>query len=152
MDGANPAVRLCVDGMAAEARGQPAEALRLFAEAWSASADDFEACIAAHYVARHQPTVELALHWNAEALQRADAAAAERVREFYPSLHLNLGHSFERLGDLRAARGHYHCAAARLADLPEDGYFNFVRAAVAKGLERTRARPAARDAAPVLDP
>jgi hypothetical protein len=61
-DPANRVVALCAEGMARE--GEPGVALRLFEEAWAARTDDFEAAIAAHYVARHQPTAEEALRWN----------------------------------------------------------------------------------------
>jgi hypothetical protein len=56
MDPNNPVVRLCAAGMAAEGEGRPADAKALFEQAWAESRDDFEACIAAHYVARHQAT------------------------------------------------------------------------------------------------
>jgi tetratricopeptide (TPR) repeat protein len=115
MDPNNPVVKLCAAGMAAEGKGRQAEAKALFEQAWAAHTDDFEACIAAHYVARHQATAEAELDWNREALRRADAAADERVREFYPSLYLNLAHSLEKLGQIATAHEHYSLAAARLA-------------------------------------
>lgn len=136
MDPTNPVVMLCVDGMAAESDARIDDAKALFAEALRASRDDFEACIAAHYVARHQATVEAELHWNEEALRRADAVADERVREFYPSLHLNVAHSLERLGRIAEARRHYALAAERLDRLPAGPYANLVRVGVAAGRRR----------------
>ncbi len=56
VDPENHVVRLCVRGMGAEARGEEDEARRLFLQAWDEATDDYEACIAAHYVARHQTT------------------------------------------------------------------------------------------------
>jgi hypothetical protein len=50
-------------------------------QAWEKRKDDYDACVAAHYVARHQ--------WNQESLDRADAVNAESVQGFYPSLYLN---------------------------------------------------------------
>ncbi|TWE22654.1 hypothetical protein [Prauserella muralis] len=81
----NPVVRLCGEGMAAEAQGRPAEARTLFERAWQAATDDYEACVAAHYLARHQPTPEDTLHWNQVCLERAD-----RVAGFHASLHATL--------------------------------------------------------------
>ena len=104
MDRDNPIVKLCVDGMKAESEGTMDDARRLFVQAWEQSKNDFEACIAAHYVARHQKTLEEALHWNKEALDRADAVNDERVHGFYPSLYLNLGNAHEDLGNWEQAR------------------------------------------------
>jgi hypothetical protein len=53
MDPNNPIVKLCAEGMRAEGDGRFDDARDLFMQAWSASQDDYEACVAAHYVARH---------------------------------------------------------------------------------------------------
>lgn len=137
MDPENPVVKLCAEGMQAEAEGRPDDARRLFERAWDASTDGFEAAIAAHYLARHQPSVEDALRWNHEALARAEAADDARVLPFYPSLLLNLGYSHETLGDPAEARRHYTRALAHLNALPADPYLDFVRHGVRAGLERT---------------
>jgi hypothetical protein len=139
MDPNNPVVRLCADGMRAEGEGRPDEARALFMEAWSAQVDDYDACIAAHYVARHQETDRETLHWNEEALRRADAIPDDRVHGFYPSLLLNLAHSHELLGDVAEARRFYELAAARLDAVPAGAYGDMVRDGVARGLERSRA-------------
>jgi hypothetical protein len=137
MDPDNPVVKLCAAGMTAEGEGRGADAKALFEQAWSASRDDFEACIAAHYVARHQATPEATFEWNERALRSAEAAADERVRDFFPSLYLNYAHSLEQLGRTREACGYYELAAARLDDLPPDGYAQFVRGGVTAGQRRT---------------
>ena len=103
VDPANAVVKLCAKGMAAEAEGRMDDARGLFAEAWSVSTDDYEACIAAHYLARHQAPAEETLWWNQEALRRADAAA-NRVSGFYPSLYLNAAYALEQLGRIVEAR------------------------------------------------
>jgi len=87
--------------------------------AWDQSKDAFERSIAAHYVARHQTTPERALHWNEESLINADAVGNDRVRDFYPSLYLNMGKSHEDLGNLKDARRFYALAADLLRSLPE---------------------------------
>ncbi len=94
MDANNPVVKLCVEGMQAEGQDRLEDARRLLTQAWEASTDDFEACIAAHYLARHQDSPVDTLRWNHEAVTRADAVGDERVREFYPSLYLSMGYSF----------------------------------------------------------
>jgi hypothetical protein len=45
------------------------------------------------------------------ALEHAHAVQNERVKEFYPSLYVNLGHSYEVLGDQVNAQKYYQLAA-----------------------------------------
>lgn len=54
MDLDNPVIQLCMKGTQAEFEGQPENAHAFYLEAWELARDDYEACIAAHYVARHQ--------------------------------------------------------------------------------------------------
>ena len=136
MDPNNEVVKLCVEGMGAEQEGRFADARALFERAWAAHGDDFEACIAAHYLARQQDSDQDKLAWNEEALRRADAVADERVSGFYPSLLLNLGHSHETLGALDEARRYYTLAADRLDELSEDRYGGIVRDGLARAKER----------------
>jgi hypothetical protein len=136
MDAGNPVVALCAQGMQAEAGGRSGDARGLFDRAWLAARDDYERCVAAHYVARHQDTPADTLAWNLRCLELADAVGDERVAGFYPSLHLNIGQSHEDLGDPEAARLAYRRAAAVVEGLPQDDYGRLLRDAVARGLER----------------
>jgi tetratricopeptide (TPR) repeat protein len=111
MDVNNPVVKLCVAGAQAEFEGRLGDARALYNEAWEAARDDYEACIAAHYVARFQQSAEDALRWNQEALDRAGAVDPDQVRDFYPSLYLNMGHSHEVLGNQAEAQRYYALAA-----------------------------------------
>lgn len=111
MDLKNPVVRLCAEGTQAEFEGRKEDAKRLYQEAWAARKDDYEACVAAHYVARFQDTPEETLYWNQEALARAQKVGDDRVKEFLPSLYVNLGHSHELLGNTDKARHYYQLAA-----------------------------------------
>jgi len=136
IDPNNPVVKLCAAGMQAEFAGRLDEARALFTQAWQAHQDDFEACIAAHYLARHQDGPQQTLHWNELSLQFADAVGDERVRGFYPSLYLNMGHAYEMLGVRDEAARYYNLACSRLDDLQDDGYGQVVRTAVAEGMKR----------------
>ncbi len=138
IDPDNPVVQLCADGMRAEAEGRADEAKALYEQAWEAAGDDYERCIAAHYLARHQNGPEQALHWNAECLRYADRVGDERVTGFYPSLYLNMAHSHEQLGDRQRAEECYHAAEAHFSALPDGPYADMVRDGVARGLERLR--------------
>jgi tetratricopeptide (TPR) repeat protein len=111
MDSNNPVVKLCVEGTQAKFRGQIDLARSFYQKAWESAQDDYEACIAAHYVARHQDDPQKRLHWNQVALEKANAVADGRVDEFYPSLYLNMGQSFELLGKREEAKRYYDLAA-----------------------------------------
>ena len=111
MDLSNPVIQFCIEGTQAEFLGQIDKARSLYRQAWETAQDDFDACVAAHYMARHQDDLEKRLHWNQVALERADAVADERVREFYPSLWINMGQSYELLGNQDKARRYYDMAA-----------------------------------------
>jgi len=132
----NPIVKLCLDGMKAESEGRTDDARLLFIQAWEQSENDYDACIAAHYVARHQKTPEEILHWNKESLDRADAVNDERVQGFYPSLYLNMGKAYEDLGNGEQAKRHYELAAAKMSSLPEGRYGEIVRDGINRGLQR----------------
>jgi hypothetical protein len=136
MDPDNHVVRLCAEGMRAESEARPAAAQALFEQAWADHTNDFEACIAAHYLARHQATDQDALRWNEEALAYAHRTDAALVTGFYASLHLNLGHSLEKLGDLDSARRWYESARGLLASVPEGPYKEVVARGIASGFAR----------------
>jgi tetratricopeptide (TPR) repeat protein len=137
MDPNNPVVRLCMEGMEAEAKGKFEVARELFEQAWSVCQDDYDACMAAHFLARHQDSPQAVFEWDQEALNRANAVGDDRVQSFYSSLHLNLGHSYEALGALAEARRHYQMSADRLDDVPEGPYKEMMRNGIARGLKRT---------------
>lgn len=111
MDTTNPIIQLCIQGALAEFEHRVDDARALYRKAWELHADDYEACIAAHYVARFQDSPEESLYWNQVALDHANAVNDERVEEFYPSLYLNMGHSHEVLGDHEEAQRYYELAA-----------------------------------------
>ncbi|KAA6461271.1 hypothetical protein DYQ86_13625 [Acidobacteria bacterium AB60] len=132
----NPIIQLCVAGMEQESKGDFDAASNLFLAAWDQATDDYERCIAAHYVARHQANPEEALTWNQRSLALAQSLPDERVRGFFPSLYLNVGKAFEDLARPDEARQAYTQAAERLSALPEDEYGRTVRAALHRALQR----------------
>jgi tetratricopeptide (TPR) repeat protein len=111
MDLNNPVIRLCMEGTRSEFKGRKRDACEFYRQAWETATDDYEACIAAHYLARCQDSPEQVLRWNQHALERAGAVKDGRVKNFYPSLYLNMGHSYELLGDEAEAQKYYKRAA-----------------------------------------
>jgi hypothetical protein len=134
IDSENPVVELCAAGMAAE--GTPAEARRLFEQAWAARRDDYDACIAAHFLARHQGSADSTLHWNVLAVRHAEAVTDGRAAELYASLYLNLGDAHAALGQSEAAAAAVHLASAHLAALPAGGYREFVALGIGRLAQR----------------
>jgi len=126
--------RLCAEGMALE--GTPAEARRRFEDAWAASTDDYDAAVAAHFLARHQETPLAALDWNKRALRHATAVTDGRATGFMASLYLNLAAAHADLGEREDAVPALQQAAIHLAGLPPDGYRTFV----GMGIRRLAAR------------
>jgi len=143
MNPTNPVVKLCADGMKAEAEGRGADAKALFEQAWRERVDDFDACVAAHYIARHQPTADDELEWNRRALAHADSVADDRVQSFYPSLYLNLAHSLEKVGATVEACELYSTAAIKLDGQPDTPYTRLVRLGIVTGRQRACATVAA---------
>lgn len=136
MDVENPVIKICIEGMALEGRGHSEQAANLFVQAWEIASDDFEASIAAHYVARHQVSPVAALHWNQVSLDHANLVGDERVRGFYPSLYLNMGKAHEDLNRLEEAAHFYKLADGAFDVLSDDRYGDVVRDAVRRRLER----------------
>lgn len=140
MDPNHPVVKLCVQGMEEESKGNDKGAAELFEQAWKESSGDFERCIATHYAARHQPNAELVLHWNQEAMNCALRVTDGSVTEFFPSLCLNLGKSHEDLGNLEEARRNYECAAEKLPCILAGPYRDIIQDGIERGLQRTAFR------------
>lgn len=132
----NPIVRKCADGMMLEGAGQEAEARQAFSDAWNMATTDTEKCIAAHYIARQQPTPAEKLIWDERALGYAQQVTDDNIKEGFPSLYLNIAKGYEDLNNLAAARENYRLAQSFLQYLPEDGYGKMIKGGISQGLER----------------
>ena len=137
IDPNNPVVALCAAGMAIE--GDADAARKLFEQAWDARTDDYDASIAAHFIARHHTNEDDRLRWNALAVEHAERIDDDRARALMASLYLNLADSLRTTGDNAAATQTVMRARGHLEDLPEDGYRSFVEL----GITRLEARLAA---------
>ena len=142
LDPTNPVIALCAAGMAVA--GEPAAAAECFMRAWAARADDCDAAVAAHYLARVQSDAAGKLAWDARAVDHAEAALTAgdgRVRGLLASLYLNLADGLLAAGR-RAEAGEVAARAeAALDHLCEDGYRTFIAAAVARLRARVVAGP-----------
>jgi len=107
MDINNPVIQLCIAGTQAEFQHKIPAAKQFYKRAWKIHTNDYEACIAAHYMARHQNDPKVEFGWNKKALDYASTCQDEQISTFLPSLYLNMGKSFEKLGDHDSAENYY---------------------------------------------
>jgi tetratricopeptide (TPR) repeat protein len=135
IDPENPVVRVLATAAAREA-AEPDAAAAAYRQAWELATDDYERCMAAHYLARVQATEDDRYRWNALALERALVVADERVAGFLASLRLNLGRSLEDLGRVDEARAEYGAARDAARELPEGAY----RSTIEDALDRAGRR------------
>lgn len=122
------------EGIELSQRGEREQARALFTELWKQVGDDGDVlhrCALAHSMADVQDDVHEELAWDLLALRDAESVTDERVAAagipspvagFYPSLHLNLGEAYRKLGDLAASQrprsGTSSSAAKQLAPCP----------------------------------
>ncbi|PKN80167.1 MAG: hypothetical protein CVU47_09440 [Chloroflexi bacterium HGW-Chloroflexi-9] len=123
IDPDNPVVRLVMQSNEAEVASDHDRQRALLREAWEAAATPYERAVAAHYIARIQPTSAGSHHWNRDALDHARQAPPEAVRPLMPSLHLAFAESLERVGSLDRAAEAYRDAIQAASGLPQaEGY------------------------------
>lgn len=121
-----------------EGKGKLEDAGRLFLQAWNDARNDFEKFTAAHYVARHQKSIEDKLKWDQTALQLALRINNGTIRETYPSLYLNVAKCYEDLNDFVNARSNYQLALSFIDQLPDNGYGYMIKDGIKNGMERVK--------------
>lgn len=139
------------EGIDLSQRGERAAASAVFAKIWAeigVDGDAFHRCAVAHHMADLQDDPHEELLWDLRALDAADLVTDERarragvespVRGFYPSLHLNLGEAYRKLGDIDRARGHLERGQAAVGALGDDGYGQMVKGGLDRLAERLQA-------------
>ncbi len=137
LDSNNPILRLCAEGINREGESKE-EAHSLYQQAWNEATDDYEKFIAAHYLARAQPSTADKLRWDETALVMALQTNNAEVKGAFPSLYLNIAKGYEDLNDLINARKNYQLAASFSSHLLDDGYGTMIRAGIAAGIDRVK--------------
>ena len=127
----NKIVQLCAKGMELV----DDEAKTVFTQAWNESSNDFEKFVSAHYLARHQNTIEEKLKWDELALNHA-LKSNDEVSGALPSLYLNIAKCYEDLGDRSLALANYETGLSFTNELSDDGYENLIRNGLLNGLKR----------------
>ena len=100
----NHVVKLCIQGMDFEEKGEREKASTLFLQAWTEATNDFERFTAAYYVARHQKTVSETLQWLEKALGLALNVDSPSAKGALSSLYSRVANCWEQLGDLDKAK------------------------------------------------
>src|SRR5580658_1320649 len=138
-DPTNPVVQLCARGIEIEHAGDVAQASEIYRQAWEEASCPLEACTAAHYLARVQTDPGESLRWNLVALEQAALVTGEEIGVIYPSLHLNVAHGYELMGDpvgRAKALEHFLLAERACSSLGSDGYGSMIKKGVEAGLAR----------------
>jgi rifampin ADP-ribosylating transferase len=135
-DPSNKIIQLCAEGMEAEGKGGIEAAKKLFLKAWEESSTDFEKFTSSHYLARNQENIQEELKWNLESLRLASLINEDSMKGYFPSIHLNIGKSYEKLNDNEKAIEHYKAAVDYLHHLSEDGYGQMIRTGVEAAVKR----------------
>jgi hypothetical protein len=136
----NAIVKLCVQGLEYEGLGQKERAMSYYCLAWEQATTDFEKFTAAHYLARHQTDPVKELEWNQLALQHAKLVDRDTMKQYYPSLYLNIVKSFEQIGDAHSAYDACELANSYTEFLADDGYGRMIKTGVKAALERLNTR------------
>jgi len=118
-DPRNHVIKLCVQGMGLEEKGEPEEASIIFLQAWKETTNDFEKFTAAYFVARHQKNVAEKLKWLETSLQFALKINDISVEAAFPTLYSNIAKCYEELKDVDRAQQNCELANS-FADNPSD--------------------------------
>ena len=115
----NNVIKLCIQGMAMEEKGEIGEASRLFLQAWNESTNDFEKFTAAYYVARRQGNERDKLKWLETSLKFALKINDVSVSGAFPSLYSKIAKCYDELADAENAKRNYELADS-FASKPSD--------------------------------
>jgi tetratricopeptide (TPR) repeat protein len=119
----NPIVKLCIQGMALEEKGNLEEASNIFLQAWNEATNDFEKFTAAYYVARHQKNIPDKLNWLETVLQFALKVNDDSVTAAFPVIYSNIAKCYEELGDNANAKKNNELAISFTGDPSDKGPF-----------------------------
>ena len=121
-------------------QGERTTARDLFAQIWDEiggeRGDPLHVCVLAHAMADVQDDVHQELLWDQRALAAAGSLTDDRLTQagvpmpvaaLYPSLQLNLGECYRKLGDLDRARECLQQARAGIGALGDDDYGRLIR-------------------------
>ncbi|MEP7264465.1 MAG: NAD(+)--rifampin ADP-ribosyltransferase [Bacteroidota bacterium] len=119
----NNVVKLCLQGMEMEEKGNPEEAVKLFFQSWNEAINDFEKFLSANYIARHQINISDKLNWLETTLHYALKINDDAVKSAFPSLYLNIAKCYEDLNNSDKAKENSDLAISYKYNLSDKGPF-----------------------------
>jgi tetratricopeptide (TPR) repeat protein len=122
-DPSNPIIKLCIQAIALEEKGQAEEAGKLFLKAWNESKEELEKFYTSFYVARHQKKVVDKLKWFQTALQLALKTKDTGVNSALYTVYSNIAACNEAAGDLENATKHRALASSFKDKITDTGPF-----------------------------
>lgn len=146
----DPVLAQVGEGIALHTTGDDEAARALFARLWDEVGEHGDALhrmALAHSMADVVTDPHESLRWDLRALEAAAHVTDERLRAagitttiqaFYPSLHLNLGEAYRRVGDFGRAAEHLERGCAALVHLDDDRSAPMFRDALERLAERLR--------------
>ncbi len=107
----NAIIKLCINGMALEERGNSEDAIKMFHKAWDEATDDYK------------------LKWMETSLQCALKINDDNVKSAYPTLYLHIAKCYEELGDSENAKRNYELSnSAKVATTDEGPFYHGTKA------------------------
>src|SRR5436190_6467405 len=119
----NNIVKLCLQGMNVEAKGNHEEAGKLFLLAWNQATNDFEKCLAAYHLARQQTDVSAKLKWFETALQLALKTDNHSTNSALPSIYSNIAGCYENLNEVESAKIYAQLGISARSNPTDNGPF-----------------------------
>lgn len=119
----HPTVKLCLQAINLEEKGDTEEAGKIFLQAWNEATSDFERFIAAYHVARIQARAADRLRWFETALQLAIKIDNDAVRAAFPVLYAGIAKCHEDLNDFDNAKRNLDLANSFDAEPTDKGPF-----------------------------
>lgn len=119
----NNIVKLCLQGMSMEAKGDHEEAGKLFLQAWNEATSDFEKYLAAYYLARQQTDVSAKLKWFETALQLALKTDNHSTNSALPSIYSDIARCYENLNDVDNAKKYAQLGISATSNPTDKGPF-----------------------------
>ena len=122
-DPRNNIIKLCIQGMSMEEKGNIEEASRLFLQAWNEATNDFEKFTAAHFVARNQKDTRNKLKWFETSLRFGLKINDVTVKSAFPALYSKIANCYKELGDSENAKKNQELAISYTENPSDKGPF-----------------------------
>lgn len=111
---------------------------------WGGTDSALERATIAHFLADTEQSTIDELRWDLIALEAATGSSESRCGDavqaplaaFLPSLHLNVGDAYRRLGDRNLSRKHAQLGLSTAHLLAKDGYGSMIKGGLARLLAR----------------